>query len=855
MRIQHNEVTALVKNLIYTRSGVVWACWRLQGLPYAYASKGTRQQVRDMHEALFQGLSGEALLLGLCATLDPITVADRMLKDVNLAQHPDWGREVEMTLDSLEQIPVGTRAFWLCVPLVTKSWKAWSGARAQAAMTIVNDALGLPRSVPAASDVAEQLKAAAHIEERIPGMFKPARATAAEIIWMAAHAQQRGLGVDQIIPSPDDTATQRKRFHEDRETDLSDYASPSAFPNPLLDEGGQADLTKKTDQFMPWQRRYLKVSSPVHDQSSYQVMQALVGAPHSGWAMEGAEWMARLDAYDIPIDWALRLQIRDRDQVRRANKRAENNLDDQLSQQSGKSGAIIGGTGDLEETAATLAAYHQALNLSDKEVEVQSTAIIAVGAATPDEAKAAARFIRDDFKQAEFIWEDVLGEQENLWWAMQPGIPTTRIVRDLSQITTAHQFASTVPLASVALGDETGILAFENISTGRGAPVLLDIEAAIAADVSGCMGIVAELGAGKSVALKTLCGNLIDRGARVFAIDRTEAREYAHWASSLVAERTAVIDLLQPTISLDPLRLFPIEEGTRIVQSLFATMLGLKVKDSGGVALSRLLAPESLTKHKITSLGALLGYLKKKTKRSEQEDRLLGLMEMIADKDFGAVIFDDSLPVLNLDATAIIPLTHGLELPDESELLNEHLFAEMSLEKIFGRSMYQLLTSIARVVCFRDRSQLALFVVDECHHVTSSPEGERDLRLFFRDGRKHNAAAIVASHDPADFGDERTRGLIKLRLVMRQTDSTLAKRALDWVGDLGADAARVKEVQEDISPIGPKGIVEPHRRGEGLLRDFKGEIGKVRKTLPLSPERREAVLTTPSTATMNEAAS
>ena len=43
--------------------------------------------------------------------------------------------------------------------------------------------------------------------------------------------------------------------------------------------------------------------------------------------------------------------------------------------------------------------------------------------------------------------------------------------------------------------------------------------------------------------------------------------------------------------------------------------------------------------------------------------------------------------------------------------------------------------------------------------------------------------------------------------------------------------------------------VAPERRGEGLIRDQRGRIGKFRKTLPERPDRREAVLSTPSLVT------
>ncbi|MGL1260138.1 hypothetical protein ACSTKG_00105, partial [Vibrio parahaemolyticus] len=76
------------------------------------------------HQALFQAHRGEGLLLGLCADLDPVSVVERMLDGVRIDECPDWAREVELTLDALEQIPLGTRAFWLSVPLAAGSMKA-----------------------------------------------------------------------------------------------------------------------------------------------------------------------------------------------------------------------------------------------------------------------------------------------------------------------------------------------------------------------------------------------------------------------------------------------------------------------------------------------------------------------------------------------------------------------------------------------------------------------------------------------------------------------------------------------------------------------------------------------------------
>lgn len=836
--------TAMTNHLMWTRSGVVWATWRLQGLAYGFGTQDMKAIVRGHHQALFQGLKGEALLLGLCAELDPVSIVEKMLDGVNIAEHPEWADEVARTLDSLEQVPLGTRAYWLSVPLAAGSIKNRALSAFRAADTQLRDTLAMPRQLPSKAEIDAALRAALDIEERIPSVFKPARATAAEQVWIALHSQHRGLAVDATAPVPASQTTPAN--FGAKPLQLSDFQLPTAMPNPWIDEGGQSDLGKGSPQLLnPFRRRYLKVQSPHSDAPSYQVIQALVAAPRSGWAVPGVEWISHVEQFNIDVDWALRMTVSPAEDVKRHNKRAEESLKDQYEQQEGTN-TITGGGSDLAEVAENLAAFHAALNRSDKEVEVQATILFAVGADTPELAKQKAQFIADDYKRSEFLLEAPLGGQEDLWWAMQPGISTGRIARELTQITTGRDFASAVPMVVTELGDEKGARFGENITTGRRTPILRDLYGNIEADASGSFGVVAELGAGKSVLLKCEAGDTIDRGGRLVAIDRTESREYATFAKSLVADKTTIVDLLNPSYSLDPLRVFGPRLGARMVQSLFAVMLGVKARDSRGVALSRLLEPEYVAAHNITSLGRLLAHLRDLS-RTAEVDELLGLIGLIASKDLGEVLFSDGMPALELNSTGIVFLTHGLSLPDRTELENAHLFDEMPLEKIYGRAMYTLLTAIAREVCF-DRSQLALFLVDETHHVTASPEGERELKIFLRDGRKHAAAAGLGSHDPADFGDVETRGLIKTRFVMRQGDAILARRALDWLGLDADDDTNLHEVMHNLSPFGPDGKVAPDRRGEGLMRDVRGRIGKFHKTLPERPDRRAAVLSTPSKA-------
>lgn len=847
--------TAMADHLMWTRSGITWATWRLKPLSSGFGTHQMKAMTKLHHQALFQELRGEGLLLGLCADLDPVTIVERMLEGVVINEDTaDWVEEVERTLDALEQVPMGERAFWLTVPMSAGNIKdrAWSMIRA--ADTKVRDIGALPRVLPREAEVAAARRMAKEIEERIPSVFAAMPATPAENVWIALHNQQRGLAIDGGVPLPSSAKEDSALF----ETDLTQFQLPAGMPNPWIDEGGQSDLTKG-QQFLPFKRKYLKVQSPYSEEASYQVLQAIVAGPKAGWRTPGVEWISAVDNLPMDVDFALRLTVTPAAEVRKRNKRAEDALKDQYSQQEGTN-SITGTGNDLAEVAEALKAYHDSLNHSDKEVEAQVTVIFAVGANTPEDAKLRARVLADQYKAHDFLLEAPLGGQEELWWAMQPGVPTTRLVRELAQITTGRELASGTPVVSSELGDIRGARFGVNITNSRRGQIFRDIEGNNKASRSGSFGVCAEKGAGKSVLLKDAFGQTIDRGGRSYAIDRTAAHEYGTYALSLRPDHTVIANLLEfedksgsilrPEWNIDPLLMFGPRQGARILQNLFAAMLAIPVISKQGVFLSSLLEGEYLASHDITSTRKLLQHLERDLSTSPEASELLMLIKVIASKDIGEVLFNDALPTVDTNATGIVFLTAGLTLPTRMELEQEHMFKEMTIEKRFGRAVYAMLTGGIKKLCFRDNSQLTGAFFDECHAITASPEGAAELTDFYRDDRKHNAYAGVGSHDPEDFGDEKARGLIATRFVMRQRDTNLARRALKWFADgLETDEAMVDLVTKNLSPIDPAtGEVPEHRRGEGIMLDVAGRMGIFQKTLPENPARRLAILSTPGEA-------
>lgn len=839
-------------HLQWTRSGVIWATWRLQGLPDGMTTDEIRALVIGQHQDLFQSLRGEALLMGMCASTDPVDVVNRMLDGLTAAEVPMWLDECALTLDQLSEVALGERVYWLSVPLASGNWKNRALAAGRAGLDVARESVGIARSKPSEDEIRSATAASKLIEQVIPVGFQMRRASVAEQVWIAIRSQQRGLGLDEAAPNSDEPTG----IDEVPATHL-----PAAMPKPWLDEGGQSDLvgpgtkalTSAARRFMPFNRRYLKVQSPYSDTPSYQVMMAVAAGPKEGWSLTKVPWISRVDQYPgADVDWAIRMVVSSAASVKNRNKRAEEQLMDQLHQQAGTL-AITGAKADLQEIAETQAAYTASLNRSENEVEVSATVIFAVGGRTAEEAKEIAQYVAADYKSNHFKLVTPLGGQEDLWWAMQPGTPMTRLVRDLAQLTTGREFASGLPLISAELGDRRGLRVGNNITTGRPMPILLDLAGLIEGDMSASFGVISELGSGKSTLLKCIAGSVIDRGGAIFALDRTVMREYAKFLKAIADERdafgnpmkkTIIADMLDPQWSLDPLRIWGPAKGARMVQSLFALMLNIDPLDDRGIELSSLLEADYVITNGITSLNKLHAHLKSLADTNPIAQALYKVINVIASKDLGKVLFDDSLPPLDLAADAIVVTTTGLTLPDKAEVENEHLFKTLPLESKFGRAIYAMLAMLAQEFCFMDSNRFALALFDEVHHLTASRDGTRVLQTFFRDGRKHLAACGVASHDPYDIGDEVTRGLIKIRFIMRQTDELLATRAIEWAG-LPVTAERIKEVA-GLSPMGPDGKVPLHRRGEGIMRDARARYGKLQVTLPARPLRRASVLSTPS---------
>lgn len=388
-------------------------------------------------------------------------------------------------------------------------------------------------------------------------------------------------------------------------------------------------------------------------------------------------------------------------------------------------------------------------------------------------------------------------------------------------------------------------------------------------DMSGSFGAVGELGSGKSAFLKTVAAHTINRGGQVLAVDNSDNMEWAALAQAMTD--TVIMEFEDPRYSLDPLRMTAAaaevvervlremgepekeirkqvkrvkNDGKKQVLDLFSMLFAMDSTSPVGLIISRLLNKEHNPYfHEITSVSKLhqaLATGRGVPEHLMQEAKNAALMlDTVSDSSFLGYLFDDSLPLLDMDASAIIFATHGLDLPSESDLSTAEMRQQMTLTKKIAYMTYGHIAASAYTAATRDARRDSLFLVDEAAHLTASPEACHRVEEMIRRGRKHKAAIGLGSHSARDFGTEVIQGLIPHRFLFRTRDAKLANVNLSWLQE-GYDVAEYRELLAELSPK-----KRPDRRGECVYRDIESRIGKIKIQLPLDPKTRKATLTTP----------
>ncbi|MGI5144207.1 ATP-binding protein [Streptomyces sp. CA-106110] len=862
-------------HLVWSTQGSVWALYRLHPGPDAQGQREESVQgthvpaaVRDEQFAkithLVRSLSGAPRLFGWCAQVDPGEIALRMIEGIEPAEqvpgagrHP-WVENVEATLDLLDDQEMHRRTLWLAVPLPTEAGGLQVSASLGAAWAEIAPMVGL-RPVPVARrEVGAYREQALGVEAALAGgvAFRPARP--AEIVWMIQHALHRGLP-EPLLAEAETSALyggqiQGGVLRSPSYADLGQVRLQEGGLDPELDDIAElknaGSITRsgrkawwRLNTGSPLGRRWLQVESDAG--VGYQAQLALAECPPAV-SQDAADLFAQLEMLDFPVDYTVDLTLVPAEKARDQVRRKKNELIDQADQYDARP---TGMPASLTEAARDLGELDARLSRTSVEVEVQSVTVLTVWGPTAAVCDARARALAALLGGADYRAVRPAGLQEALFTLGLPGTVRPGVVREFTQHQVCEDWALCGAFTTAEVGDPGGMFLGIDLDCGTTRPVMINVADAPKVDASASMGIVGDLGAGKSVLQKLIAEAVWARGGCVICIDRTPVREWAAFARTAAKGRVQIIDAAQAEVSIDPLRLFDGPEGRHYALSYLTLQLGIGPMSTGGEVLHH--AVEQAAAGPRPSMHRVLEVLKEMAtrevgKRQDAAATLAGLIRVVASNSLARMVFDPTLPPVRLDASSttdmIVITTTGLKLPPKAAFDKPEVLQQQPLEALIGRAVLYLIAAIARQRAFKDPERFTAVVLDELYWLTSSAEGTALVHEILHDGRKHGAGLLGASHDALELGPD--RGLMAYRALARTADRERARRGLEFVGLDPNDPELLRLVTTGLSPVGQRG-----REGEFLLTCPRQNTGRIKVSIPRIARITTSITTTPGRRT------
>ncbi|WP_308313128.1 hypothetical protein [Streptomyces sp. ISL-1] len=543
-------------HLVWSTHGSVWGVYRLHPGPDAQGRREETVQgtyvptaVRDEQLAkithLTRSLSGAPQLFGLCAQVDPGEIALRMIEGIEPAEtgpghgpHP-WVENVEATLDLLDGQEMHRRTLWLAVPLQTETGGLKVSASLGAAWAELSPMLGMQPVPVARREVTAYREQAARVEAALAGGIACRPARPAEIVWMIQHALHRGLREpllteaeasdlfggqirDGVLRSPSYADLGQVRLQEGGVDPALDDVDELKRAGQITRSGRKAWWRLNTAS--PLRRRWLQVESDTG--VGYQAQLALAECPPAV-SQDAADLFAQLETLDFPVDYTVDLTLVPAEKARDQVRRKKNELIDQADQYDARP---TGMPASLTEAARDLGELDARLSRTSVEVEVQSVTVLTVWGPTAAVCDARARALAALLGGADYRAVRPAGLQEALFSLGLPGTVRPGVVREFTQHQISEDWALGGAFTVGEVGDPNGMFLGFDLDCGTTRPVMINVADAPKVDASASMGIVGDLGAGKSVLEKLIAESVWARGGCAICIDRTPVREWATFA-------------------------------------------------------------------------------------------------------------------------------------------------------------------------------------------------------------------------------------------------------------------------------------------------------------------------------------
>lgn len=814
-------------NLRLTAAGM-YADYLLSGVPFVFLSTEWQHTVAAEHAELWRALPSGALLSGLTVPVPTRNVLRKML-----CAHPrlptdgsgldvdarEWVRACRAWEPVLTRHQPRRRIYWLSIPLGPAAGTP-TGGWPRLLEAIRGRDKDTSASLRHYRTAAEQAVAA------LPTVFFAKPATAEQIWWHWNYTASRGAWTHPLPADPYDPAA---------------VLSGTAFGGIQLDPSGARLRGRRWRAARSDAEVFVRTSrEPADDVAdAYHALVGLDSFPDTGIAWPRATIFKALDDLttpDVVLDWTIHVTFANAERAGSAAQHVITNVRDQYRQR----GRHAHSDDELVRKLASGKELASELKRGAAERGVDAAIVIAAAGTDPEAVDAAITRVIRAYRRQNIGAHRWRGSQSTLWKAFNPGTERAAALGEFRNPSTTERFAKFVPLLAAKLGNNTGVpLGMNLTSPGLRDVVLLDLLNAPGRDNPANLVICGSPGRGKSHIAKLLIRSWLALGAGLHVFDPSEPRE--HQRALAGVDGTVVIDLADPGISVDPLRIFAAEVAAEHAVDHLLPLLGHSSTSRQAARLRTHLAADQRDANGVHTINGLIGYLRElRVDRDHADDDLLVALQGLRTESHLRALFDDTLPVADLDAArAVVWNTAGLELPTVDEEYVAHLHHRTTPRQRAGQAIYGLAADLAQSIFFARPHRPDVLVVEEAAPLTNSPGGQKCCNRIIRQGRKSWTGFVgISQHPIRDFAvleDE----FIDQRLCLAFKDAGLARATLQWCGrDLDRHPALLRNYVEDTGPVrlvdhgddtidSRYGAVIPGREGEAWYLDEFGGFGKV----------------------------
>jgi len=543
---------------------------------------------------------------------------------------------------------------------------------------------------------------------------------------------------------------------------------------------------------------------------SYQTFLVVANIPNDDLSFpDDAEWIYLLQQYNQQIEICIHIRTVEYDaaktkiegQRRTANSQVEN---------IEKAGAEI--PDDLMESKEEIESLEAELK-SAKLPLIQTSVVICLSDIDLEKLNNKANFIRNEYKDLNFVIERPLTDQFSLFMQCIPSVSFTE--QDFIMKLTPQAIAAGIIGASHELGDKIGSC-FIGTTGVEQKNVFLNLRYACLNNKSASCTFYGGLGGGKSFNANLLTYLHILYGGYGLIIDPKGER--THWMTDLhVLSDKGLISLV--TLSsdekyrgrLDPFNIFRgnVAEGAELAMNILTELFKIHPQDLEYVAL--LEAMDQVKKAELPSLSKVAEILCNFPAEDELQKsaKLLARRIELLKKGSGMaqlIIGDGTEKALNLNNRLNILQIQNLKLPSRGAKKEDY-----SQEETISYVLMTVIAAFTRKFIHSHENNFKIALFDESWMISNTTEGEKLISYASRMSRSLYASLILNGHSVLDIPNEGVRNSITYKFCFHTDSYDEAERMLHYMN--------LEKTENNLE------LIMRLKNGQCLFQDLNGHVG------------------------------